>query len=235
VSESSHRARSDAPDAHSITERWTREALRVYRRYQLEIVEACGLCPWAERARLDGHMRECVLLQTEDTATGPSVRTIQGLAIEERIEVALLIFPRIKLGRSDFEQFVARVREADAKCHALGEVPFMFAAFHPEAAPDMTHPERLIPFLRRTPDPSIQLVRGTVLERVRARAPQGTQFVDIRLLVADDVEYELPLRERIARTNLATTQRMGVEELRRQLDEILRDRDETYRALGLPA
>jgi hypothetical protein len=231
VSESSHRGRPSAP-VSSVGERWAGEAIRVYRRYQLEVVEACGLCPWAERARLEGSMRERVLLQTDGRAIDPSVLAIQDLAVEERIEVALLIFPRIELGRNDFDQFVARVREADTRCHPLGEVPFMFAAFHPDAAPDVTHAERLIPFLRRTPDPSLQLVRGTSLERVRARAPQGTQFVDIRSILADDVECALPLRERIARTNLTTTQRMGVDELRRRLDDILHDRDESYQALA---
>src|SRR5262249_32562635 len=36
------------------------EAVRVYRRYQIEIVEALNLCPWAERARLEGRVREVV-------------------------------------------------------------------------------------------------------------------------------------------------------------------------------
>ncbi len=107
----------------------------------------------------------------------------------------------------------------------------MFAAFHPDAAPDTTHAERLIPFLRRTPDPSIQLVRASALERVRAGSPEGTQFVDAAALDLRAV-YPLPLRERIARANLATAQRIGIGELTRRLDEILRDRQETYAALA---
>jgi hypothetical protein len=232
VSESSHRGAADATDTRSVHERWIREAIRVYRRYQIEVVEACGLCPWAERARLDGSVHERVLVQTKDATIEPSIRAIEDLAREERVQIALLIFPRIGLSRSDFEHFVARVREGDAKRHALGEVPFMFAAFHPAAVPDLTHAERLIPFLRRTPDPTIQLVRASALERVRASASQGTQFVDIRSLAAEDFEYTPPLRERIARANLATVRRMGVDELRRHLDDILRDRDETYEALA---
>jgi hypothetical protein len=221
---------ADATLTRSVRERWTREALRVYRRYQAEIVEAYGLCPWAQQARLDGAVRERVLLQADD-GRHAAVLAIEELAAEAGVEVGLLIFPRIELGRFDFEQFAKRVRETDAKRHALGEVPFMFAAFHPEASPDETHAERLVPFLRRTPDPTIQLVRGTSIDRVRARASQGTQFIDIRSITADDLESAPPLRERIARANLATAQRLGVEELRRHLDDIQRDRDETYAAL----
>ena len=38
------------------------EALRVYRRYMLEVVEGFTLCPWAAAARRDGHVVECVIL-----------------------------------------------------------------------------------------------------------------------------------------------------------------------------
>ncbi len=107
----------------------------------------------------------------------------------------------------------------------------MFAAFHPDAEPDTDEPERLIPFLRRTPDPTIQLVRASVLDRVRAGTPQGTQFVDVSDLDAN-LEYAVPLRERIARVNLATAERMGVAELKRRMDAIVEDRHATYEKLA---
>jgi hypothetical protein len=147
------------------------------------------------------------------------------------VEVALLIYPRLHLGRLEFEHFAARVRNADAGRRPLGEAPFMLAAFHPGAEPDMEDPERLIPFLRRTPDPTIQLVRSSVLERVRAGTPQGTQFVDVRSLDVN-VEYAVPLRERIARANLATVERMGVAELKQRMDAIVKDRESTYERLA---
>jgi len=209
---------------------WTREAVRLYRRYQLEIVEECGLCPWALRARLDGKVRERVLLQRDE---GPSaaVAAIHELIAQDDVEIALLIFPRIGLGRGAFERFVARVQDADARAHPLGAIPFVFAAFHPEAEPDMSDPERLVPFLRRTPDPTIQLLRTAAVDRVRAGTPQGTQFMDIRLLDADRIS-PVPLRERIARTNLATVTRMGVGRMMDLLAAIVRDREETYRRLA---
>ena len=72
----------------------------------------------------------------------------------------------------------------------VGESPFAMAAFHPDAAADLDDPERLIPFLRRTPDPTIQLVRQEALERVRGRHPQGTAFVDPQLFSAQAFAQE---------------------------------------------
>jgi hypothetical protein len=211
-------------------ERWTVEAVRLYRRYQHEIVEACGLCPWAVRVRQDGRVREHVLVQREDVSVDPSLNAILALA-EASVDVALLIYPRLSLGRGAFEQFAARVREADVRRWPLGEVPFVCAVFHPEADPDLTDPQRLIPFLRRTPDPTIQFLRSSVLDRVRSAGGQGTQFVDPSLFSLLTTATP-PLREQIARANHATTVRLGLETLTRRLDDIVHDREVTYRALA---
>ncbi len=208
--------------------RWTEQTVRLYRRYEREIVEACDLCPWAVRVRLDGRIRERVLLQEDDLLTS-SLDAIHAFA-EQDIDVALLLYPRIGLGRAAFDHFAGRLRDADVARQSLGQVPFVFAVFHPEAAPDTREPERLIPFLRRTPDPTIQILRSRVVDRVRGTTPQGTQFVDPRLVEA--LSAPVPsLRERIASANLATTLRIGVETLSLRFDEIIRDREETHRTL----
>jgi hypothetical protein len=209
---------------------WVNEAVRVYRRYQSEVVEACGLCPWAERARVDGKVVERVILDAEPSVD-TAVAQISELMHERHVEIALLIFPRVHLRRVDFDHFVAQVRTVDARRHPLGEIPFMFAAFHPEAAPDLSTAERLIPFLRRTPDPTIQLVRASAVERVRGRVPQGTQFVDVHTFERAVIPPP-SMRDRIASANFATVERMGVAELTRRLDDILRDRNETYANLA---
>jgi hypothetical protein len=216
--------------------RWTDEATRLHHRYQLEVVEACGLCPWAERARVDDNFRARVLFQTDARETGASLAAIDDFIADERADVGVIIFPRLRLGRLDFERFMGTIRDADAVRHRLGGIPFVFAAFHPEALADSSEPERLIPFLRRTPDPTIQLLRSTLLERVRNGTPQGTQFVDMRAL-NEDVSARTPisLRERIATTNLATVERMGIAELARRFDAIAHDRNTTYRALEIEA
>jgi hypothetical protein len=217
------------PEGTRASERWAEQAVRLYRRYEREIVEACDLCPWAVRVRHDGRIRERVLLQEDDTLLAPSLDAIFAFAKED-IDVALLLYPKIGLGRAAFDHFASRLRDADVARQSLGQVPFVFAVFHPEAAPDTREAERLIPFLRRTPDPTIQLLRSSVVDRVRGTTPQGTQFVDAHLIEA--LSAPVPsLRERIATANLATTLRLGVDTLTHHFDEIIRDREETYRAL----
>jgi hypothetical protein len=213
--------------------RLEREALRVHRRYQLEVVEALGLCPWAERARLSGEVRERVLHDEDGADVGASVAAIGDLAGDPRVDVAFLLYPRLRVARATFDDFAARVRAEDARRHLLGSVPFVIAVFHPDAEPDTSDPERLIPFLRRTPDPTLQLVRASVLDAVRATASQGTEFVSIANVEASlsGAPVSRPLRERIARTNLAAARRLGIDALRQRLDDIRRDRDRSYERL----
>ena len=223
---------SSSAEAASFNERLTSEALRLYRRYQLEIVEALGLCPWAVRARLDQKVASRVLVQN-DASLEPSLAAISDVAQSSKAEVVILIYPRFGGRRTHFEHFVARLRDADARRHALGQIPFVLAAFHPEATPDQTDPERLVPFLRRSPDPSIQLLSSAVLERIRDVAPQGTQFMDASLFDAMVEPAPIPLRERIAQANFQTVAGMGIEAFEARIQDIFRDRNESYRALGL--
>jgi hypothetical protein len=214
------------------------EALRVYRRYAIEIVEAFGLCPWAARAREAGRVAERVLLQ-RDTSTAAALDCVFELAESESVDIGLLIFPRLTLDPLAFEHFTASVRERDAERHPLGAIPFAMAAFHPGAEADLSDAERLIPFLRRTPDPTIQLVKRSVLEKVRGKSSQGTGFVDPEALdqlealacVAEEHE-EQSLRERIARANHRTVLQTGLANLRARLDDIRQDRTLAYARLG---
>ena len=218
-----------------LDEEWSREAVRLHRRYQVEIVGESDLCPWAVRATQDGKVRERVSLQSDESLQ-PSLRAIDDWAADPGTEVGFLVYPRLRLARLAFHEFTARLRDADSRRHELGAVPFVFAAFHPEAEPDTADPERLIPFLRRTPDPTLQVLRASVLDGIRSGASQGTQFLDMASLEAViSGTAQPPLRERIARANLATAERIGITALRARLDDIRRDRDETYRALAARA
>jgi hypothetical protein len=216
-----------------IERRWEVEALRLYRRYQIEIVEALGLCPWAPRARIDGRMRERVLLQTRTTLR-PSLEAIDALDADPAVEVAVFLYPRLRLDLHDFRRFAGRVRAADARRRELGAAPFVIAVFHPDAETDDASAERLVPFLRRTPDPTLQLVRATVLDRVRSGAPQGTQLVvDLDALERGTApDDELPMHERIARANFETVTRVGLDDVARRLDDVRADRVRSYAALA---
>ena len=212
--------------------RWTEETVRLYRRYEQEIVEAHDFCPWASRVRRDGRMAEEVLLQKDDTEVAPTVAVLNSLP--GHTDLALLFYPRMPIAREDFERFAARVRDASGANRPAGTDPWVLVAFHPDAQPRIDEPERLVPFLRRTPDPTLQVVRSSVLDRVRASSAEGTQFVDTHMLE----KWKPPpptLRERIAQANLTTTLRIGIETLAREIDDIIGDRVRTHAALEAEA
>jgi len=208
---------------------WAAEAVRLHRRYLIEIVEELGLCPWARRSRLEGRIRQHASGETDaDGAVAATQAFIDEIVGDESVEVAFLIFPRLDVPRQRFDEIGARVNEREGARHPPGAIPFMMAAFHPDAAADTKTPERFIPYLRRTPDPCLQLVRASVLDAVRDKTPQGTQLVDPATFDFTKLREEVPLRERIARTNLETAERVGLAELARRMDDIRADRDRTY-------
>jgi len=208
----------------------SREAVRLYRRYQTEIVEALNLCPWAERARLEGRVRETVLF-CAGLDEEPALEAIDALAKDPSVEIGLLLFPNLAAGFGEFERFVSTLVTKDAARRELGAAPFALAAFHPGARADLSDPERAIPFLRRTPDPTIQLVRCEALDRVREGFHEGTQFVDVKTLMTLDWTRDdtLPLRERIARGNHRTLSRLGLHAVEQRFLAIFEDRAAAYR------
>jgi hypothetical protein len=210
------------------------EALRVYRRYMLEVVEGFTLCPWAAAARRDGHVTEQVILAENQADPQQSLTLLKSLAAETQTEIALFIYPDLELDRLGFEAFLRMLRELYAGCYEVGTIPFAMAAFHPDARPDLQGPERLIPFLRRTPDPTIQVVRRTALERVRGSSQEGTSFFDLSQLATLPLPQNEPvsLRQRIAQANLDTALDVGIDTLEALFLDIRRDRDESYARIG---
>jgi len=196
----------------------------------LEVVEGFTLCPWAAAARRDGHVVEAVILAENQADPQQSLALLEGLKAELETDIALFIYPDLELDRLAFESFVRTLRERDAARHEVGTIPFAMAAFHPDARPDLNEPERLIPFLRRTPDPTIQVVRCTALERVRGSSQEGTSFFDLADLGTLPLPQKEPvsLRQRIARANLDTTLEVGVDTLEALFQDIRRDRDQSY-------
>jgi len=213
----------------TLTDEIEDETLRLNRRYLEEVVERFVLCPWARSARQEGHVAECVFQQEFPDDFAPSLTTIDTLSEHLELEVALFIYPRLHLGRLDFEHFARGLRVLDAERYEPGQAPFAMAAFHPDATPQLDDPERLIPFLRRSPYPTLQLVRTTSLERVRGNETEGTAFLDLDLLgMAGLAGPSTPtLRERIAKRNLDTVRSAGVERVERVLEDIFQDRDRT--------
>ncbi len=216
-----------------LDQEWVREAERLQERYVVEVVERFGLCPWAQRARVDGQTRVSVVLATDDTAIPSSVEVLDAWGRDEEVDIGFLVYPRMESRRREFDQFAARLREAAVARHPLGRAPFALAAFHPEGQPDLADAERLVPFLRRTPDACVQAVRMSTLDRVRRGAEGGTKFIDIAALderLSSSVSTP-PLRDRIAAANLETVKRAGLETITACIDAIQVDRVRSYRAL----
>jgi hypothetical protein len=130
----------------------------------------------------------------------PVAAFIDELVAKPDAAIGLAIFPRVTATIGAWEKFAERVRRTRGG--------FLIAAFHPDYEPargDALTPPSLVPFIRRTPDPTLQLVRASVIERLRGD-------------VSDDV----------ARANFAAVTARGAGALEALLLDIRRDRDASY-------
>lgn len=199
---------AQAAAAHATTaaadDELARETVRLYRRYAVEVVERFTFCPYAARAREDGSAKEVVLFDTTlDVAR--TLEPVRALALDSHVEVAFLLFPLVRVDRLALSRFVQSLRSAHQA--EPGGLVLTMEGFHPTADVDTSSAGRVVPFLRRTPDVTIQLTRLSSLERVRRATPSGTGYVDpLRIDVSALLRAptEVPVSERIAATNLAT-------------------------------
>ena len=196
-------------------DRLTAEALRLHDRYLEEVVLAFDLCPWAEKVIRQRRFRRAVIAAAapEATAIAPLVDALETPA-PEPIDIGFAIFPALALTATAFDRFAERMRQVERARRPLAEpARFLLAAFHPFGPDDFVDPHQLVPLLRRSPDPTVQLVRATRLGEARAGG------VDVS--------------EAVARQNFATVAARGAGALRAVLDDLRRDRDASYRRLGL--
>ena len=171
-----------------------REALARNDRYLREFVEALNLCPFARRCREEGRLVRRVLLdEYVQPALLRALAEIDTLP-EKQCEVALLVLPGFADGPQAFHDLCAEVRRHLRQFHCV--------AFHPELKADFSDENRAVQFLRRTPDPTLQLVRISTLDRVRGERTGGTVYVGNA--AAADIHLPASLSEEIARANLAT-------------------------------
>jgi hypothetical protein len=192
------------------------EALRLNTRYVDEVVIAWNLCPWADKALTSGHVLQRVQL---DEAPAPEdvLPFLDACDAAADVAIGLLIFPRLETRAAAFDAFAERVRRADhARRPDAATTPpapaFLIAAFHPGAPVTFTTAPQLVSFVRRTPDPTLQLVRTSVLRRATGEGPR----------VSDDV----------TRRNFEAVGARGADALDAVLRDIRRDRDESYARLG---
>ena len=204
-----------------------REARRIHDRYQREIVEAFVFCPFASKAREDGAPHQLFRLETEPTIAG-ALDDVRSLGRATSFEVAFLVFPRWRVDRLGLARFVEALRSAHQT--DAGGLVMTMEGFHPDAEADLSSPGSLVPFLRRTADPTIQLTRLSVLDLARASTGGTTKYVDpatidVAALLAAPADRSL--HQRISEANHRTVSQRGAAAITRVYDEIRRDRDES--------
>jgi hypothetical protein len=184
-----------------VNDRLVAEALRVNKRYVEEVVIGWELCPWAARAWIDGQVTQRVFADAEADAAAVAA-FIDELCAKPEAAIGLAIFPRVDRTVGAWEKFAESVRRTRSE--------FVAAAFHPDyRAPDgLLDAARLVPFIRRTPDPTLQLVRASLVDSLRGQ-------------VSADV----------GRANFATVTARGLATLDALLADIRRDRDTSYARL----
>jgi hypothetical protein len=187
-------------------------------RYLREFVEALHLCPYAKRCREEGKLHRRVLASRGETLA--AIREIEA-APPDSIEVALLIFPAEpadgEASARDFESFCASIRPSLSAFYAV--------AFHPDLPRDLLDAHRAVQFIRRSPDPTLQLVRASVLRAVRGSDQGGSRYVDAKGLSLEQLlmlASPISLADRIAEANLETLRREGPDRLEALLTSLRR-------------
>ena len=226
----------------SFAEELRATTLKVYERYAVEVVERFGFCPWARAARESGQVTLRVVFSADHDDFDESLSLLSELHEQASdtggTDIALFVYPLLDLDRLAFEDYARRLRaRAEAGPH-FGHGPldaFALAAFHPSANADLSHPDRLVPYVRRTPDPTVQLVRKSALFGIKGLS-SGTAFLDVSTLTADAfkaLQEPAPkaVRERIAEQNLTTVRDTGTAAIDAVLTDIAEEREAAHQRL----
>jgi hypothetical protein len=190
------------------------EALRLNARYVEEVVIGWDLCPWAAQAWREGAVTRRVLVEPAPDPVAV-LAFLDEIAAQPPTSIGLCVCPRVALDEAAWGTFAERVRRADRARRPPGAAaPFLLAAFHPQAGGEASAARNagaLVPFIRRTPDPMLQLVRASLIEALG----QG----------ARDVSGQ------IARANFETVGTRTPAALDAAIRDIRRDRDASYARL----
>jgi hypothetical protein len=198
------------------------EVRRVLERYLVEVVERYEVCPWARAAREQGELAVGVLwgepVVEAWVAEGTRLLAVPGA------RVAMVVAPEAAIGREG----LGRLRDAVAAAIASAGV----AEFHPTAELDLATPPRLVPFLRRSPDPMLQLVPLAIIDAVRVGAPVAGLAQQASMLGWHAVPPSRDVAARIAEANHARVARDGAA-IAAALDDIAADRRAAYARVGI--
>jgi len=201
-------------------------------RYVSEFIEALNLCPYAKRTREAGRLQRVVLLEEGGAPGTPqfeaAIVALDGAFArferlpEDSIEVGLVILPALAPalalgieGAHAFEALLGAARARMQARHPNGDTPFYCVPFHPHFAEDLADEHRAVRFIRRSPDPTVQLVRASVLRAVRGSG--ASDYVDVAGMSPAEllaVTAPVPVSDRIGQANLRTLQEQPPDRLR---------------------
>ena len=134
------------------------EVRRILDRYLIEVVENYDLCPWARTSRLGGDLA-IEILYGAPTLEDWVAAAQRALAAPET-KVAMVVAPELEITARGLHSIR---NDVTSRVGVAG-----IADFHPDAELELASPPRLVPFLRRSPDPMLQLVPLALLDSVRA-------------------------------------------------------------------
>jgi hypothetical protein len=198
------------------------EVLRVLDRYLVEIVEAYGLCPWARQARLGGELSVAVLWGQPELAEWQAAA--QELLARPTTRVAMVVAPEL----AETTGGLRGTREQISRLVKIAGV----AEFHPDGSRDTQTAARLVPHLRRSPDPLLQFVPFAILESVRSSTALTDLQEQAKALGGISTAPREDIGDRIAETNHARV----VKDLAAfdvTLDDIAADRRRSYARVGI--
>ena len=198
-----------------------REVRRILDRYLIEVVERHQLCPWARGAREHGEIAVAILWGAPLLASW--IAAAARLLAEPATRVAMIIAPELGIDRPAF----AALRDAVAAQLPSAGV----AEFHPGAVLDLATPARLVPFLRRSPDPLLQLVPLALLDAVRGAPPVADRAVQATML-GGQAPPRRDVVGQIAAANHAQV-RASHAAIAETLDDIAADRAAAYARAGI--
>ena len=167
-----------------------RERLERY----LDLVERWGLCPWAAPARRDGSLVVAIVRTGEPAAIAAVLPRWESGA-----RIALVVLPDAGLDPTALR----RVRDRLTAAHPA----LAIADFHPDGgdlARATESPALLVPILRRSPDPMLQVVPLAELAAVAAPPPVRAPADQAALLAGHGAPAPLDPRAKIAEHNFAT-------------------------------
>jgi hypothetical protein len=213
-------------------EAFAEQARRIYFRYAVEVVEEFTFCPWARSARDAGRV-QCNVLFGRRPSLETLLAELQAADASAEIDVTLLVMPECDLTRIELRRLTSALHASYEAASGRGNTVVAIADFHPSSPLDQSSPERLVPFIRKSPDPTLQLIKHAALDAARRGSQDGTRAATLEMMLRGALKEEPP-HARVASANFRTLERTGPAPILAALEDIARDRAASYARVGAP-